>query len=250
MWEIKHGALQVRERICNGPSYCTSPTSDIHQRAQSLKHVLTLINQHLCDQPRVTRHGFIEQIRKSRLFRIKIIKAHVMCCMKSGWIVVLEPITQDVPWFLKNRIKLYKQEISRIERLLFQEETRSGYLFTLKGYVRNRSRPEGSIAEGYWLEECVTFCSRYLNDDIETKLNRPVRLDDGGDSSINSGGGRPLGASEGFVQMLYEEGDEALSEEAISLAMGPLKKYESHYGGYSLFKGRHRCEGQEFKHGR
>ncbi|KAK2978476.1 hypothetical protein RJ640_003230 [Escallonia rubra] len=73
------------------------------------------------------------------------------------------------------------------------------YLFTLKGYVRNRSRPEDSIAEGYWLEECVTFCSRYLIDDVETKLNRPVRLDDGGDTSINSVGGRPLEASEGFV---------------------------------------------------
>ncbi|KAK2967837.1 hypothetical protein RJ640_001779 [Escallonia rubra] len=95
------------------------------------------------------------------------------------------------------------------------------YLFTLKGYVRTRSRPEGSIAEGYWLEECVTFCSRYLNNDVETKLNRPFRLDDGGDSTRNS------------VQKLYEEGDEALSEEIISLAMGPLKKAER-YTGYVI----------------
>ncbi|KAK3008141.1 hypothetical protein RJ639_014929 [Escallonia herrerae] len=35
------------------------------------------------------------------------------------------------------------------------------------------------------------------------------------------------------VQMLYEEGDEALSEEAISLAMGPLKKAER-YTGYVI----------------
>ncbi|XP_058093313.1 uncharacterized protein LOC131239563 isoform X2 [Magnolia sinica] len=34
------------------------------------------------------------------------------------------------------------------------------YLHTLKSYVRNRSRPEGSIAEGYLAEECLTFCSR------------------------------------------------------------------------------------------
>ena len=45
---------------------------------------------------------------------------------------------------------------------------------TLKSYVCNRARPEGSIAEGYLVEECMTFCSRYL-DDVESKLTRPVR---------------------------------------------------------------------------
>ena len=47
-------------------------------------------------------------------------------------------------------------------------------MFTLKQYVRNRAHPEGSIAEGYLAEECLTFCARYLSD-VETKLNRPVR---------------------------------------------------------------------------
>ena len=42
------------------------------------------------------------------------------------------------------------------------------YLRTLKSYVCNKSRPEGSIAEGYIAEECATFCSRYLHD-VETK---------------------------------------------------------------------------------
>ena len=36
------------------------------------------------------------------------------------------------------------------------------------------AQPEGSIAEGYIVEECMTFCSRFL-DDIDTKLNRPER---------------------------------------------------------------------------
>ena len=36
------------------------------------------------------------------------------------------------------------------------------YLGKLKNYVRNRSKPEGSIAEGYLADECVTFCSRFL----------------------------------------------------------------------------------------
>ena len=46
------------------------------------------------------------------------------------------------------------------------------YLCMLKGYVRNKAQPEGSIAEGYIVEECMTFCSRFL-EDIDMKLNRP-----------------------------------------------------------------------------
>ncbi|XP_074315383.1 uncharacterized protein LOC141651578 [Silene latifolia] len=37
------------------------------------------------------------------------------------------------------------------------------YLCKLKSYVRNRGRPEGSIAEGYLIEECMNFCSRYVD---------------------------------------------------------------------------------------
>ena len=32
----------------------------------------------------------------------------------------------------------------------------------LKGYVKNRSRPEGCIAERYLAEECSIFCSGYI----------------------------------------------------------------------------------------
>ncbi|XP_075482523.1 uncharacterized protein LOC142522848 [Primulina tabacum] len=52
------------------------------------------------------------------------------------------------------------------------------YLGTLKSYVRNRSRPEGSIAEGYLAEECLTFCSLYLADYVETKFNQSTRNDE------------------------------------------------------------------------
>jgi hypothetical protein len=47
-------------------------------------------------------------------------------------------------------------------------------LYTLKRYVRNRARPEGSIAEAYIADECLTFCSRYL-DGVETRFNREPR---------------------------------------------------------------------------
>ncbi|XP_038973330.1 uncharacterized protein LOC103721483 [Phoenix dactylifera] len=48
------------------------------------------------------------------------------------------------------------------------------FLMRLKDYVRNRAYPEGSISEGYIAEECLTFCSRYL-EGVETALNRPPR---------------------------------------------------------------------------
>ncbi|KAK5845745.1 hypothetical protein PVK06_001959 [Gossypium arboreum] len=48
------------------------------------------------------------------------------------------------------------------------------FLRKLKSYCRNKRYPEGSIAEGYLAEECMTFCSRYL-EDVETRLNRPTR---------------------------------------------------------------------------
>jgi hypothetical protein len=43
----------------------------------------------------------------------------------------------------------------------------------MEGYVRNKVHPECSIAEGYILQECLAFCSRFL--DVETKENRDDR---------------------------------------------------------------------------
>ncbi|XP_028095951.1 uncharacterized protein LOC114295858 [Camellia sinensis] len=71
------------------------------------------------------------------------------------------------------------------------------YLMTLKSYIHNRSHPKGSIAEGYLVEECMTFCSRYL-DNVESKLNRPIR---NYDVSDNPGIllGHALGKGKGFA---------------------------------------------------
>jgi hypothetical protein len=60
------------------------------------------------------------------------------------------------------------------------------YLRTLKGYVKNKAHPEGSIAEGYRAEECLTFCSRFF-DNISTKLLRPERHESAGASEEPSG---------------------------------------------------------------
>ena len=48
------------------------------------------------------------------------------------------------------------------------------YLRRLKSYVKNKARPEGSIAEGYIAQECLHFYSRCLHG-VETRLNRPGR---------------------------------------------------------------------------
>lgn len=63
--------------------------------------------------------------------------------------------------------------------------------------MRNKNRPEGSIAEGYIIEECMFFCSRYLNE-METRYNQPERNADHGNDvykglSIFSPYGIPLG---------------------------------------------------------
>ncbi|KAK1621385.1 hypothetical protein QYE76_026902 [Lolium multiflorum] len=42
----------------------------------------------------------------------------------------------------------------------------------IKGYVRKRARPDGSIAKGFLTEECISFCTSYL--EIENPVGLPV----------------------------------------------------------------------------
>lgn len=46
-----------------------------------------------------------------------------------------------------------------------------------KSYVRNRAQPEGSICQQYVADECITYCSMYL-EGLETRFNRVGRVDD------------------------------------------------------------------------
>jgi len=70
--------------------------------------------------------------------------------------------------------------------------------------VRNRAQPEGSIAEGYIAEECLTFASRYMAN-IETRFNRIGRVDDEPNEVGSSNGesifpqqGKPVGSVSHF----------------------------------------------------
>jgi hypothetical protein len=63
-------------------------------------------------------------------------------------------------------------------------------LHQYKCSVRNKAAPEGSIAEGYIMNELLTFCSRYL-ENAPTIHNRPPRNQEesrGAVTNINLGG--------------------------------------------------------------
>ncbi|XP_043719262.1 uncharacterized protein LOC122667127 [Telopea speciosissima] len=85
------------------------------------------------------------------------------------------------------------------------------FLKQLKDYVRNLSRPEGSIAEGYIGDECLTFYSRYF-EGVETRSNRAIR--NAGSTelehpiSIFSRTGRPVGKCE-ILRLDIQERDQA-----------------------------------------
>ena len=85
------------------------------------------------------------------------------------------------------------------------------YLRTLKSYVRNKARPEGSIAEGYLAYESLTFCSRYLKN-IPTKFNKPLRNNDVCETtckiSIFKASGQARGHSES-ISLSHDEFDQA-----------------------------------------
>jgi hypothetical protein len=55
------------------------------------------------------------------------------------------------------------------------------HLGTLKNFLRNRAKPEGSIVEAYVASDTMTFWSRYM-EDMDTRFN----------SEDDSGGEVPL----------------------------------------------------------
>ena len=67
---------------------------------------------------------------------------------------VVEKIVQLGPMFLRSMMAF---------------ERMNGHI---KGYVRKRSRPDGSISKGFLAEECISFCTNYL--DIENPVGLPV----------------------------------------------------------------------------
>jgi len=54
-------------------------------------------------------------------------------------------------------------------------------IHTLKKMVKNRYRVEGSICEAYIIKEILTFSSHYFQPNVQTRLNKVTRNDDGGE---------------------------------------------------------------------
>ncbi|CAN6547389.1 unnamed protein product [Malus baccata var. baccata] len=135
------------------------------------------------------------------------------------------------------------------------------YLHKLKSYVRNKARPEGSIAEGYLGDECITFCSRYLHR-VETKFNQRDRNDDGGKSFgkgvLEEMGIELLEAAKEHKNILMHSGvrnveeshrlqfsnwfherikqlyyDNKVDKKMLSLALGPERRVK-YYPGYYM----------------
>ncbi|CAN6561755.1 unnamed protein product [Malus baccata var. baccata] len=67
---------------------------------------------------------------------------------------------------------------SRLQYAQFCLKLLLWYLQTLKRYVRNKGRPEGSIDEAYLVDECLSFCSMYLRG-VESRRTRRGRNEDG-----------------------------------------------------------------------
>ncbi|CAN6715805.1 unnamed protein product [Malus baccata var. baccata] len=60
------------------------------------------------------------------------------------------------------------------------------YLQTLKRYVCNKGRPDGSIAKAYLVDECLSFCSMYLRG-VESRRTRRGRNEDGIGRGVSGG---------------------------------------------------------------
>lgn len=75
------------------------------------------------------------------------------------------------------------------------------FMKKLKGYVRNKARPEGCIAECYLAEECMRFCSGYMKC-VGALGSRHNRNEDTGDETIL--GGHPFTAGE-LIDLSEEE---------------------------------------------
>jgi hypothetical protein len=151
-----------------------------------------------------------------------------LCC-KTLKMDVLERLKDDIPVILCKLEKIFPPAFFDVmvhlavhlpEEAMLRGPVQYGWMFpverrllTCKRYVRNTARPEGSIAEAYVVDECLTFCSRYF-DDVETRWNRPGRNRERDDSHIGDvsvfnhgvhliGGSQYLEASDDYENMVW-----------------------------------------------
>ncbi|WMV25908.1 hypothetical protein MTR67_019293 [Solanum verrucosum] len=122
------------------------------------------------------------------------------------------------------------------------------FLCKLKRYVRNKARPEGSIAEGYIIDECLTFCSMCLTN-IETRFNREDQNADGSSNKeehvldIFSKSVRPFKGEydaipkKDFDMAQWEHKNELLNQDVVNIE----DKHREHFSLWFKGKIMHLC---------
>ncbi|KAK1660551.1 hypothetical protein QYE76_048710 [Lolium multiflorum] len=60
----------------------------------------------------------------------------------------------------------------------------------IKGYVRNRAHPDGSIVQGFLTEECISFRKNYLNEDDPRPVGLPANKHLGRFEGVGHNAGR------------------------------------------------------------
>ncbi|GKC97446.1 hypothetical protein Tco_1167721, partial [Tanacetum coccineum] len=134
------------------------------------------LQQYLPDEvakPIIELCSFFKQICSATLMEDDMLKAQskvvdILCNLE----LIYPPAFFDIMIHLVIHLPLEALEGGPIRpRWMFPFER---FMKKLKGYVRNKAKPEGSIAEGYVAEEALTFSSHYFWD-VTMKFNRPDR---------------------------------------------------------------------------
>lgn len=115
-------------------------------------------------------------------------------CSKTLRVDVLHQMKEDIPVILSKLERIFPPAFFDVmvhlavhlpEEAILRGPVHYGWMYPierrlgyLKGTVRNRAKPEGSIAEAYVVDECLSYCSRYLTN-IETRFNKEDRNKDG-----------------------------------------------------------------------
>jgi hypothetical protein len=109
-------------------------------------------------------------------------------CSRNIRIDVLKRLKDDIPLILCKLEKIFPPAFFDVmvhlavhlpDEALLRGPVQYGWMYpierrlgTLKNFVRNRARLEGSIAEAYVASESLTFCSRYMAD-IDSRFHQP-----------------------------------------------------------------------------
>nr|GEX48586.1 hypothetical protein [Tanacetum cinerariifolium] len=124
-------------------------------------------------KPIIELCSFFKQICSATLMEDDMLKSHskvvdILCNLE----LIYPPAFFDIMIHLVIHLPLEALEGGPIRPRWMFSFARS--MKKLKGYVRNKAKLGGSIAEGYVVEEALTFSSHYFRD-VTTKFNRPDR---------------------------------------------------------------------------